>query len=170
MAEASLAGPDIIAALKKAGIEFIAAVPDIVTSQGLLWPIARGREFRLVRLCKEDEGVSVCAGLAVAGKRAALLIQHTGFLDSLNAIRGIACELGQPVCLLVGLLAKEPGVAPTQSSSFGVRIVEPILDALGIEHFCIEGPREIAMLPGAIDRAYAQSRPTAALFGRTVAP
>jgi sulfopyruvate decarboxylase TPP-binding subunit len=163
-------GSEIVAALRKAKIEFIAALPDIVTSNGLLWPIAHGKDFRLVRLCKEDEGVSICAALAVTGHRAALLMQHTGLLDSLNSIRGIACELQQPVCMIVGLLAKEPNMPPTQSPVFGVRIVEPILDAMGIAHFCIEGPAEVAQLPAAIERAYATSRPMAALIGQTVIP
>src|SRR5215469_5339312 len=136
MTDTTLSGAAIIAALVAARIEFIAAVPDITTSQGLLWPIARGRDLKLIRLCKEDEGVAVCAGLAVAGRRAALLIQHTGFLDSINAIRGIACDQAQPVCMIVGLLGKEPRVAPQRSRSLGVRIVEPILDAMEIPHFC----------------------------------
>ena len=170
MAETSIAGPAIIAALKLADIEFIVAVPDITTSQGLLWPIARGDDFRLVRLCKEDEGVSVCAGLAVTGHRAVLLIQHTGLLDSINAIRGIACEQAQPICMLVGLLGKEPNLPARQSQSFGLTIVEPILDAMGIANFCIEGAPGIALLPAAIERAYASSRPMAALIGQTVSP
>ncbi len=170
MTESAIAGGEIVAALKKAKIEFVVSVPDIVTSRGLLWPIARGKDFKLVRLCKEDEGVSVCAGLALSGRRATLLMQMTGMLDSLNAIRGIACQLEQPVCMIVGLLAKEPGVTPTKSASYGVRIVEPILDAMGIEHFCMEGSQEIAMLPEAIDRAYAGSRPMVAFVGRAVTP
>ena len=166
----SITGSEIVAALKRARIEFVAALPDIVTSNGLLWPIARGTDFRLVRLCKEDEGVAICAGLAVAGHRAVLLMQHTGMLDSLNAIRGIACELQQPICMIVGLLAKEPEVPPTRSASFGVRIVEPILDTMEIPHICIEGSAEIAALPAAIERAYAALRPMVALIGQTVTP
>jgi sulfopyruvate decarboxylase subunit alpha len=145
-------------------------LPDIVTSHGLLWPIARDSDFKLVRLCKEDEVVSICAALAISGRRAALLMQHTGMLDSINSIRGIACELQQPICMIVGLLAKEPNVPPTQSRSYGIRIVEPILDAMGIEHFCIEGPAQVAQLPSAIERAYTTSRPMVALIGQTVAP
>lgn len=170
MPQLTVGGADIVAALKQAKIEFIVSVPDMTTSECLLWPIARGKDFKLVRVCKEDEGVSICAGLAITGHRAVLLIQHTGMLDSLNAIRGIACEQQQPVCMLVGLLTKEPNVPPRQSKMFGLRIVEPILDAMAIEHFCIEGPPEIALLPAAIERAYAASRPLAALIGKTVTP
>ena len=74
-------GADIIAAIKASGTEFIVALPDIVTSEHVLWPIARDPSLRLIRVCKEDEGVSICAGLAYAGKPSLLLMQQTGLLD-----------------------------------------------------------------------------------------
>jgi sulfopyruvate decarboxylase TPP-binding subunit len=98
------------------------------------------------------------------------MMQNTGLLDSINALRAAAVEYQRPVCMLVGLLQKEPGVSPSQSKQYGVRIVEPILDAMGIDHLCIEGPEDVARLAPAIDRAYAESRPFAALIGRRVAP
>ena len=39
-AEVALTGAKIIAAVKQSGVEFIRSVPDIVTSAGLLFPIA----------------------------------------------------------------------------------------------------------------------------------
>jgi sulfopyruvate decarboxylase subunit alpha len=70
--------------------------------------------------------------------------------------------------MIVGLLGKEPDKAPTESASIGVRIIEPILDAMGIDRILIEGPEDVAKLPPAIDRAYATSRPMVALIGRRV--
>ncbi len=46
-------------------------------------------ELRVVQVCKEDKGVSICSGLYSAAQRALLLIQYTGLLDSLNAMRGV---------------------------------------------------------------------------------
>ncbi len=85
-------GADIIAALKRAGVDHVAALPDITTSAGLLWPLSEDGELRLIRLCKEDEGVSICIGLAFCDQRAVLLMQQTGFLDSINSIRAIGVE------------------------------------------------------------------------------
>lgn len=166
----ALRGAAIVAALKRAGVGHIAAVPDVVTSDGLLWPVSRDPGLRLIRLCKEDEGVSICAGLAFCGRRAVLSMQQTGLLDSLNAVRAVAVEYGQPVCMLVGLLGKEPDRRPADSASYGVRIVEPILDAMGIDRLLVESDADAAGLAPAIDRAYGLSRPLAALIGRTVAP
>jgi sulfopyruvate decarboxylase subunit alpha len=162
-------GTEIIAALKSARVGFVVAVPDVVTSEHLLWPISCDTDFRLIRLCKEDEGVSICTGLAFCDQRAVLLMQQTGLMDSLNSIRAIAVEYQQPVCMIVGLQGKEPDRRASTSESYGVRIIEPVLDAMGIDRITIDAPEDVAQLAPAIERAYALSRPVVALIGRTVA-
>lgn len=158
-------GNEIVAALKRARVEFVVALPDLVTSDALLWPLSRDPEIRLVRVCKEDEGIGICAGLAFAGSRAVLLIQQTGLLDSINALRAVGVEYEQPIVLLVGLQGKEPGVAPIRSAKFAVRIVEPILDAMGVEHLLVETRADEALVAPAIERAYAGSRPVCVMIG-----
>jgi sulfopyruvate decarboxylase TPP-binding subunit len=161
-----LSGDSIIREIGASGIEFVVSVPDITTSEGLLRPLAARSHPRLVRICKEDEGVAICAGLAHAGKRGLLLIQQTGLLDSINAIRGVAVEHSLPICMMVGLLQKGAGVPPRQSKSYGVRIVEPILDAMGIAYHEIEQPADVAKIRPAIDGAFAQSKPVVLLIGQ----
>jgi sulfopyruvate decarboxylase TPP-binding subunit len=161
-----LSGESIIREIKASGIEFIVSVPDITTSEGLLRPLAKQANPRLIRICKEDEGVGICAGLAHTGKRALLLIQQTGMLDSINAIRGVAVEYSLPVCMMVGLLEKEVGVPPRQSKKYGVRIVEPILDAMGIDYHEIEHEADVTKIKPAIEAAYAGSKPTVILIGQ----
>ena len=161
-----LCGAGIIAAIKASGIEYILSVPDIVTSAGLLAPIAKDKDLRLVRVCKADECIGIATGLAYSDKRALVLIQHTGFLDSINAIRGVAVEYKQPICMMIGLLQHDPEKAPKESPRYGVRIVEPILDAMGIAFHEIEGEADVPKVRPAIDNAYAQSRPVVLLIGR----
>lgn len=156
----------IIGEIKRAGIRFIVALPDRTTSHHLLNNIMRDPDFNVVQVCKEDEGISICSALYATGHRSLLLIQHTGLLDSINALSGGAVEGQNPVCLMVGLLGKEPGVAPTKSQRYGLRIVEPILDAMGIEHHLIESSEETMKIVPAIDGAYARSGPVVLLIGR----
>ena len=164
--EGELRGSAIIREIKASGIDFVVSLPDITTSEGLLRPLAREASPRLIRVCKEDEGIGICAGLAHCGKRALLLIQQTGMLDSINAIRGVAVEYELPICMMVGLLEKEPGVRPRESKRYGVRIVEPILEAMGIAYHEIEDAADTRKIKPAIDDAYARSRPVALLIGR----
>ncbi len=164
--EGVLLGSSIIAEITASRIEFVVSVPDITTSEGLLRPLSQSAAPRLIRVCKEDEGVGICAGLSYTGRRALLLIQQTGLLDSINAVRGVAVEYALPICMMVGLLEKEPGVPPLQSKRYGVRIVEPILDAMGVAYHEIEGEADVTKIRPAIDDAYAQSRPVVLLIGR----
>jgi len=165
-AKNTLKADEIIKQIKRAQVRFVVALPDRTTSERLLKPILKDPDFRVVQVCKEDEGVSICSGLYCAGHRALLLIQYTGFLDSINALRGVAMEGQNPVCMMVGLLRKEPGVPPTQSKRYGLRIVEPILDAMGIERHLIEAPDDVNKVGLAVERAYEISRPVALLIGR----
>jgi sulfopyruvate decarboxylase TPP-binding subunit len=164
--EDAVKAADIIREVKRAGIRFIVALPDRVTSERLLKPMLADPEFRVVQICKEDEGMSICSGLFAAGHRALLLIQYTGLLDSLNAMRGVAIECKSPICFMVGLLGKEPGVPPKQAKRYGIRVVEPVLDAMQIEHELIEAANDASKIVPAIDRAYERLEPVAMLIGR----
>ncbi len=163
----TIRGAEIIAAIKRSGISTIVALPDIVTSDHLLWPISRDSELRLIRVCKEDEGVSICSGLGYAGVPAMLLMQHTGLMDSLNCIRGVAMEYEFGLCAIVGLQGMEPDRLPPQSGKYGVRIVEPVLDAMGIEHARLTLRGDEARIPEAFQQARKSKRPFIFLVTRS---
>jgi sulfopyruvate decarboxylase subunit alpha len=63
-------------------------------------------------------------------------------------------------------LQHDPDRAPRQSSRYGVRIVEPILDDMGIAHHLVSVDADVALIKPAIDKAYAESHPVAFLIGR----
>lgn len=159
-------GAAIIAGIKAAGVREIIALPDIVTSDGLLWPISRDPDFRLTRICKEDEGVSICAAMSYNGTRAVLMMQQTGLMDSLNAIRAISVDYELPVVMMVGLQGKEPHLDPEESAAYGVRIIRPVLDAMQLSHSLIQVPEDVDHIPEAIVAAYSTSRPHVFLIGR----
>ena len=159
-------GAKIIHQIKKAGVREIVALPDIVTNDGLLWPISKDNDFRLTRICKEDEGVSICGAMSYNSTRAVLMMQQTGLMDSLNAIRAIGIDYELPIVMVVGLQGKEPHLRSKQSGSYGVRIVEPVLNAMEISHSQIEEPRDVEHIAKNIDAAYQNSRPHIFLVGR----
>ena len=161
-----LSGAAILKAVKDAGIEYVLSVPDLHTAKGLLAPITTDKELTLVRVCKEDETLGIAAGLTYGDKRSLILIQYTGFLYAMNAIRGVACEQRLPMVMMIGLLSKEVGVAPRESKKFGLRIVEPILDVMGIERHYIDLDEDVAKITPAIERAWKESRTVAFLIGR----
>lgn len=165
--EIALNGAAIIDRVKQSGIDFVVSVPDIVSCENVLWPMTKDPELTVVPVCKEDEGVSICAGLSYCERRALLLIQHTGFLDSINAIRAIAVEYGLPICMMVGLQGMEPDRELKDSKSYGIRIMEPILDAMGIDYGILKEGADVETIIPAIDRAYGESRPFVFLVARS---
>ena len=166
MPEYPLTAEAIKQQFKRAGVRFVVALPDRVTSHYLLKGLLSDPDFHVVQVCKEDEGVSICSGLYTAGHKSVLMMQYTGFLDSINAIRGVAVEGHFPVCMVVGLLGKEPDVAPTRSKKYGVKIIEPILDVMGIEHHLVERDADANQIGAVIEKSFATSSPSAILIGR----
>ncbi len=162
---APLSGSAVIREIKQAGIKYILSVPDLHTSAGLLHPIAKDADLNLIRVCKEDECLGIAAGLTYGNHRSLILVQYTGFLYAMNAIRGVACDQRLPIVMMIGLLGKEPGVAPQASKRFGVRIIEPMLDVLGIPHTCIETNEDVPRVSLFIEEAWRRSEPMAILIG-----
>ena len=159
----SALGKRLILQIKQSRVKMVVALPDIVTSEAVLWPISRAPDLRLIRVCKEDEGISICAAYSYHGKRAIMMMQNTGFFDSINAIRAIAVEQEMPVCMLIGLQGRTPGGRPEDAPNYGVRLMTPVLEAMGIEHRFIQSPDEAPVLGEMIEKAYSQSRPKAVL-------
>ena len=161
-----LDGTAIISQIEASRIDFLIAVPDIVTSDGLLWPLSNLKSPRLLRVCREDEELGIAAGLSFCSRRALILIQHTGLLDSINALRAVGAEYSLPICLMVGLLGKEPGKPLRESVRYGVSTIEPILATFNVPYHLIEANADVPKIGPAIDRAYASSWPVALLIGR----
>jgi sulfopyruvate decarboxylase subunit alpha len=165
-----LHGSKIIQEIKRSSVEFIPCLPDIHTSEGLLRPLSTDPDLKLIRVCKEDEGIGICAGLSYCDKRALLLMQYSGLLDSINALRIVGVEYKLPICMMVGLLNKEPGVLPENSKHYSIRITGPVLDAMGVEHHLIETDSDIGKVRPAIEGAYTLSRPVVLFIGGSPLP
>ncbi len=152
-------GISIISAFKAAEVRSIVALPDIVTCDALLWPLSADPAFKFVPVCKEDEGVSICAGLSYCNNRAVLMMQHTGFLDSINAIRAIAVDYQLPIVMVVGLQGAEAGVPAAQSRITGIRALIPISDALGLAYAELGKGEDELTVTQMIHTSYEKSSP-----------
>ena len=71
-----------------------------------------------------------------------------------------------PMVMMIGLLQKEPDVPPQQSKRYGVRIIEPILDVMGIERIYIDSDADLPKIAPAIEKAYSTYNPVALVIGR----
>jgi sulfopyruvate decarboxylase subunit beta len=88
----------LIAILKKHGIDFTASLP-CEKIKTLLEMAAR--DFPHLPLTREEEGVGICAGAALAGKRPAMFVQSSGIGNMINALLSLTQFYELPLAIFV---------------------------------------------------------------------
>jgi sulfopyruvate decarboxylase subunit alpha len=122
----------IVEGLKGAGIDLVATLPDVNLAE-LLGAVAEDRDFIHVPLCREEEGIGICAGGYLVGKKAAVIMQNGGFFNSNNAIVSTLLQYQIPVLLLIYYAGD---IGDRTFSTTGA-MTEPVLQALGIRYYVI---------------------------------
>ena len=74
--------------LKDAGIDFIVSVPCVNLSK-LLVMIDEDPEITHIPVTREEEGIGICAGAYLGGKKTAILMQNSGLGNSINALKSL---------------------------------------------------------------------------------
>lgn len=88
----------LIEILQKAEVDFTASLP--CEKFKALLDMAAATFFH-VPLTREEEGVGICAGAALAGKRPAMFIQSSGVGNMLNALLSLTGFYGLPLALFI---------------------------------------------------------------------
>jgi len=131
-------GPKLILeGLKEAGIDLIATVPDINLRELLELVEADDRVIH-VPLCREEEGIGVCTGAYLVGKKCALIMQNGGLFNSVNGIVSTLIQYQVPLLLLIYYA----GDLGDRTFSTTGAATEPVLNALGIRSTILREPDE----------------------------
>ncbi len=120
----------VAAGLKEAGINLVATLPDINLAD-LLREVEEDDGIMHVPLCREEEGIGICAGAFLVGKKCAAIMQNGGFFNSSNAIISTLLQYQIPLLLLI-YYAGDIGDR-TFSTTGGM--TEPLLAAMGIRTY-----------------------------------
>lgn len=83
--------------LREMGIEFVVSLPCDRTKG--LCNVLENR-FTYITIPREEDGIGICSGLALAGRRSALHMQSSGLGNSLNAIMTLPELYGLPLPIL----------------------------------------------------------------------
>jgi sulfopyruvate decarboxylase subunit alpha len=153
-----------ISGLKKAGIDFVATLPD-EKMLDLIRAVESASGLKHVPLCREEEGIGICAGAYIAGKRTALIMQNAGFLNSCNALTTTSMQFQIPALLLIYYAGD---IGDRGFSTLGT-VTEPVLQAMGIRYYILRRREEIEeILHGAQILAEDSKKPVAVLLTRKV--
>jgi len=154
----------IVAGLKKAGIDFVATLPEGKTFE-LTSAVERDTELTHVPLCREEEGIGICAGAYLAGKKTAIIMQNAGFLNSCNALTTTSLQLQIPILMLIYYAGDIGDRGFTTLGS----VTEPVLQAMGFRSYILRKPEDIdEILRGAQILADDSKKPVAVLLAKSV--
>ena len=158
------AAKTIVDGLKRAGINFVATLPDINLAD-LLREVEEDRDFIHVPVCREEEGIGICAGAYLVGKKCAAIMQNGGFFNSTNAIVSTSLQYQIPILLLIYYA----GDIGDRTFSTTGSMTEPVLQALGVRYYVM---RDTGDAPELIKRAEIladdSKRPVALLLTKEV--
>ncbi|HEB02186.1 MAG TPA: sulfopyruvate decarboxylase subunit beta [Nitrospirae bacterium] len=123
---------------------------------------ASSRSFRHLPLTREEEGVGICAGAALAGKNPAMLIQNSGLGNMVNALLSLTGFYELPLAIFMSHrgIYKEgiPAQVPMGKAAAG------LLDAMGIEYSQVNNTSDLEKVEGKLRQVYSGCRAHAFLL------
>ena len=130
----------MLACWREGGVRLVAYVPDEI-----LVPLIRGAEaeshFVTLTATREEEAIGIACGASLGGMPGIVMMQSSGFGNSVNALATLAVPYQLPLLLLIserGVLGEfNPVQVPLR------RALRPALDALGIVHVTLERADEL---------------------------
>jgi len=140
---------ELIAVLKRQGVDFTASLP-CEKIKVLLEMV--GQTFRHLSLTREEEGVGICAGTALAGRRPALFVQSSGLGNMINALLSLTQFYELPLAIFVS----RRGVYQEKiEAQFPMgRMLPGMLAGAGIAFSEINAHEELALVERGLERAF----------------
>jgi sulfopyruvate decarboxylase alpha subunit len=147
--------------LKQNDVRLCVYVPDEV-----LTPLIRGAEsdagMTTFAATREEEAIGIVAGAALAGTRGVVLMQSSGFGNSVNALASLAVPYQLPVLMIIGERGVLGEFNPVQVPIS--RTIRPVLDALGISHRTLDRADEFVPAANAMIRQCFRTNTPAAMM------
>ena len=86
--------------LKDAGIDLIVSVPCVNLSK-ILNMIDEDEDIIHIPVTREEEGIGICAGAYLGGKKPAILMQNSGLGNSINALKSLTELYEMPLLMIM---------------------------------------------------------------------
>jgi sulfopyruvate decarboxylase alpha subunit len=150
-------------ALEHAGIEIFCYLPD-AGLDSFIRRASAGNTGRAIMLTTEEEGVGICCGAWLGGKRAALLIQSSGVGNCINAF-SLVTNCRFPFFMLVSMRGEfgegNPWQIPMGSTT------RELLELAGFQVFRAAHPEDaVAMVAEGLKMAWRSDAPVAVLLSQ----
>ena len=149
-------------ALIDSGIDFAACLPDSAFKE-LYEPLSEESKIDYVQVANEGDGVGICMGAWMGGKKPVLIMENTGFAVTTYPLMRGPIAFGVPMLLLI---AHRGGFHDERwfSVPFGWG-TEPLLDAMRVSYETITRTEDVgAAITGAIKSMNSMQYPVGVLL------
>lgn len=151
----------LLQSLKANDVNLAIYVPDEV-----LTPLINGAdqdpEMDAFAASREEEAIGIAAGAAMGGRRSVVLMQSSGYGNSVNALASLVVPYQLPVLMIIGERGVLGEFNPVQVPIS--RVIRPSLDALGIPHRTLEREDEVSPVAQKVIQQCFQTNQPAVLF------
>ncbi|MCC7577161.1 MAG: sulfopyruvate decarboxylase subunit alpha [Methanomethylovorans sp.] len=152
----------VLRGMKKAGLDFVVSVP-CVNLKELISMVDKDPDIIHVPVTREEEGVGVCAGAYMGGRRTAMLMQNSGLGNSINALASLNKLYGIPLLMIMSHrgVEGEPVCAQVPMGD----LTMPLLETMNIPFFVPASKTEAeGAIVEAMTTAQEKRSPVAILF------
>ena len=149
-------------ALIDSGIDFAACLPDSAFKE-LYEPLSEESKIDYVQVANEGDGVGICMGAWMGGKKPVLIMENTGFAVTTYPLMRGPIAFGVPMLLLI---AHRGGFHDERwfSVPFGWG-TEPLLDAMRVSYETVTRTEDVgAAITGAIKSMNSMQYPVGVLL------
>ena len=147
--------------LARSCIEFVTTVP-CKQLAGVIDLIAKDARFLHVPANKEDEGMGLCAGAWMGGKRSAIIMQNTALGVTINALVTLIQYYNIPLPMLISYRG-EVGEKVACQVEMAVH-TKGLLAQLAIPSYHFHKPEDASELDGIFNHCYMAKKPVAILL------
>ena len=153
----------ILAEIRKNRVTHVVGVPDN-GSRMLYERLCADSCIQVIPVTHEGEAFSLASGLFLGGKNPLVLIQNTGFLESGDAFRGTAFNMGIPLVLIIGYRGYKSMKSGAEPVDTAATFFEPTLKAWNIPYYWMISTQDSGMISKAFSKAAATSLPAAVIY------
>lgn len=135
--------------LEGSGIEYVVTLPES-PYEVLLRELLKSPCIKIIQVCRESEGMSICSGLTYGGKIAALLCSYKGLYNSMDSLLGVALKTRASFLLLISE-AEQSAEKIAKSVEHGRHSVA-LLNVARIPYYEIKSDSDMPMIDEALTR------------------
>jgi sulfopyruvate decarboxylase TPP-binding subunit len=148
-------------ALEGAGIDYLVTLPES-PYEVLLRELLQGSSLKIIQVCRESEGLSICSGLTYGGKTAALLCSYKGLYNSMDSLLGVALKTRASFLLLISE-AEQTAEKIAKSVEHGRHSVA-LLNIAQVPYYEVRSDSDLPMISEALARTKDSIQPLAVLL------